>query len=607
MTHRINKPVVIGREGLAYYPVRGTGLRTQPRDGPAWWEVSWRWRQEVSFVLLQPGHAWLLWGDFVWLCDRFAHRDDLGGTRANSPGPPFARRLAVACGSKASVGDRRSPLHLTIRSDIAGVAMRAETIGVLAGPTARRRRRSGLNPRMLVEGLLRLGDLAVVGVAGAVASALRFAGTEQPDVATAALLIGLLAAANVFAWLKIYDVERFTQLSHQLPRLFAGWAVTIGGVLAVLYGMKSAGDLSRLWVGYWFVAGAAGFVLWRVLVKHVILGAQARGQLRRNLVLVGEGHLMADCLGRMGSPMAPPFSVCAALVTDGAPVPLPPGCRSIGDLAELESVAREVEADQVILAVPLGRTEEILSLVRRLKNLPIELSLYPDAVGAGLPLAGLPRLGDAPLIQLMQRPLDGWRYVLKSVEDRALAALLLVASSPLLALIAVTIRLTSPGPVLYRQLRHGFNGELISVVKFRTMYADACDAADASEVRQATLDDLRVTPVGRLLRRASLDELPQLLNVLRGEMSLVGPRPHAVAHDYYYSQLIDGYLARHRVKPGITGWAQVNGYRGETKTIDEMRKRIELDLDYIEKISIPFDLRIMLKTIVNVLFSRNAY
>jgi Undecaprenyl-phosphate glucose phosphotransferase len=477
---------------------------------------------------------------------------------------------------------------------------------VLGSHMPRSRRRSGTNARTAIDGLVRFGDVAVVAGSGLLASRLRFADIALPDITTAALLIGVLFAGAIFPLLKLYDVERFTQLDHQLPRLLSGWAVTVGSVLGALYGIKSTEDLSRLWVGYWFLAGCGGFATWRLLVKYAIQAAQARGCLRRKLVLVGYSGLMADCLGRLGVNDRG-VKVAAALVLDEKPVALPGGCLRLRGLAEVNAAIPAIDADQVILTVPLGQTGEIAALLRRLKHLPLEISIYPDIIGAGLPICGLTRLADMPLVQLVKRPLDGWSYFWKNFEDRLLAVALLLLMAPFLAAIIVAIKLTSPGPVLYRQVRYGFNREPILVFKFRTMYKDHCDAPNATEIRQATRDDSRVTPFGRFLRRNSLDELPQLLNVLCGEMSLVGPRPHAMAHDDYYSQLIDDYLARQRVKPGITGWAQVNGLRGETRNLDEMCRRIELDLEYIERWSLLLDLCILLRTVFGGFGGRNAY
>jgi Undecaprenyl-phosphate glucose phosphotransferase len=199
--------------------------------------------------------------------------------------------------------------------------------------------------------------------------------------------------------------------------------------------------------------------------------------------------------------------------------------------------------------------------------------------------------------------LSGWNLVLKNAEDRLVGALLLLLGSPLLALIALAIKLDSRGPVFFRQRRYGFNNNAIVVWKFRTMRDQP---EDETVVPQATRNDPRVTAMGRILRRTSLDELPQIFNVLRGEMSLVGPRPHAVAHNEQYATVIDDYLSRHRVKPGITGWAQVNGLRGETDTPEKMRQRVQHDLYYIDNWSFWFDLKILALTPFAAM-NRNAY
>jgi Undecaprenyl-phosphate glucose phosphotransferase len=208
------------------------------------------------------------------------------------------------------------------------------------------------------------------------------------------------------------------------------------------------------------------------------------------------------------------------------------------------------------------------------------------------------------MLNVFEKPLAGWNYIVKILEDRVLAAGILVLIMPLLLLLAGLIKLDSRGPVLFRQKRYGFNNEVIDVFKFRSMYIDRCE--DRSVV-QATKHDPRVTRIGRILRRTSLDELPQFLNVLMGSMSIVGPRPHAVAHNEQYSRLIDEYLARHRVKPGITGWAQVNGLRGETETLEKMEQRVRYDLYYIENWSLLFDIRIILRTLFVGFSHPNAY
>lgn len=215
-------------------------------------------------------------------------------------------------------------------------------------------------------------------------------------------------------------------------------------------------------------------------------------------------------------------------------------------------------------------------------------------------------LSQQPSLQLVRSPTEGWHYLAKAACDRSLALVGLVFALPLLALIATAILLTSKGPVLYRQRRLGFNEAPFDVYKFRSMYIDLCDAPEATEVRQAKQGDPRITPLGRILRRTSMDELPQLINVLKGDMSLVGPRPHAIAHDRYYSRIIDGYAARYRVKPGLTGWAQVNGYRGETDTVEKMTARIRFDLYYIEHWSLLLDAKILLISLMSGFIHKEA-
>ncbi|MGD9511982.1 MAG: exopolysaccharide biosynthesis polyprenyl glycosylphosphotransferase, partial [Geminicoccaceae bacterium] len=244
-----------------------------------------------------------------------------------------------------------------------------------------------------------------------------------------------------------------------------------------------------------------------------------------------------------------------------------------------------------------------LDCFEKLRHLPVDVRLSPDLPDLGLDGHGVTELAGIPLLRVFDRPLAGWSRLAKWIEDRLLAMAVLLLSAPVILGVAAAIRLTSPGPVLYRQRRYGFDNQAIEVLKFRTMYAGAEDERAPTTRR----GDPRVTPIGRFLRRTSLDELPQFLNVLRGQMSIVGPRPHAVAHNERFATLIDGYLARHRVKPGITGWAQIHGLRGEAETLARMHERVRYDLHYIENWSILLDLRIIFRTLLVGFSHPNAY
>jgi putative colanic acid biosynthesis UDP-glucose lipid carrier transferase len=445
---------------------------------------------------------------------------------------------------------------------------------------------------------MRLADLCLVALAGAVAAQFRFPFDETPGILDASLVLGTLVAAHVLPLLGVYDLQRLGRVHRQVPRLLAAWLLTIGAVLVFLYAIHAAHEVSRLWIGYWLLLGASGLIASRLLLQ----GPFARrifGRLDHRVALVGQMAPVDTCVRSLGAHQASLRVDLTAL----SPHDL---SGAWAELDLLEKRLTEHEIDQVVLAGP-SLDPMLEKVLERLRQLPVEVAWAPQPVAAGAPVLGADLLGQQPLVLLQRRPIDGWRYLAKEGFDRTLALLALILLSPLLLLIAGAIKLSSPGPVFYRQPRYGFDREVIKVFKFRSMYSDRCDPADETQVRQAVRGDPRITPLGRLLRRTSLDELPQLLNVIRGDMSLVGPRPHPLACDRHYAQLIDGYLRRHRVKPGITGWAQVNGYRGETETLQKMQKRIEHDLHYIENWSLLLDVRIICTTVLTAFHSDHVY
>jgi Undecaprenyl-phosphate glucose phosphotransferase len=280
----------------------------------------------------------------------------------------------------------------------------------------------------------------------------------------------------------------------------------------------------------------------------------------------------------------------------------------LGTVDDLVEFARRTRLDLVIFTLPVTAEQRILQMLRKLSVLPIDIRLSAHMAKLRLRPRSYSYIGSVPVLDLFDKPIAHWDLVLKWVFDKIVGWALLIGLSPLLLLTALAVKLDSRGPVLFRQKRFGFNNELIEVFKFRSMHVDE---ADQGAARLVTKGDPRVTRVGRFIRKTSLDELPQLLNVvLFGNLSLVGPRPHALqakAADRLYDQVVDGYFARHRVKPGITGWAQIHGWRGETDTQEKIQKRVEHDLHYIENWSLFLDLRILLKTPGSLLNVKNAY
>ena len=365
---------------------------------------------------------------------------------------------------------------------------------------------------------------------------------------------------------------------------------------------------SRLWVVLWFAYGFVGLFATRMLLRHQVRRWQQAGRLARNVAIVGTGphgkRLIEHMTGHR-SEAERIVGVFTDLRRDADSISTVAGYPVLGGIDDLVETARRGSIDQVIVALPCSAEQRILDLMKTLRSLPIDVRLCPDMISFHLADRSVSHVGGVPMLNVFEKPLTGWGLILKGMEDRLLAGLILFLISPLLLVIAALIKLDSRGPVLFRQKRYGFNNEVIEVLKFRSMYTDLCSVD--SHVPQATKHDPRVTRVGRFLRRTSLDELPQFMNVLTGNMSIVGPRPHAVAHNEQYAGVIDEYLARHRVKPGITGWAQVNGLRGETETLEKMQQRVRYDLYYIDNWSLLFDLRIIFRTLFVGFSDPNAY
>jgi len=378
--------------------------------------------------------------------------------------------------------------------------------------------------------------------------------------------------------------------------------------LTIAFSLKVTDIYSRLWI-YSFTASSIALVsMNRVLLCRLLQSLSRHRVIGRSMVVLGTGPQAERFLQRIGK-VKPFFTEIGGVYAldpraaaerseiEGHPV--------TGEVSALLSDVRRGRVDDVVVAMPWSEDAELNAAIDRLKELPVNVYISTDLIGYQLafrPAFG--QLSELPLFEVVQRPISGWSSLLKVLEDYTIAGLLLLILSPLLIAIAVAIKLDSPGPVFFMQRRLGFNNKEFEIYKFRSMYHR--EHPD-SEVRQAQRNDPRITRVGRIIRRTSLDELPQLLNVLNGTMSLVGPRPHALRHNEDFGRQIRGYFARHKVKPGITGWAQVNGLRGETETLSKMEARVAHDVYYAENRSLLFDLRILMLTAFVGFVHRNAY
>ena len=413
------------------------------------------------------------------------------------------------------------------------------------------------------------------------------------------IVLSVLGSVPVYILLRVYHKRH--GYSAGLVRLLAGWLTLLAGLGGIAYLSQSSHSYSADILVNWALLGFLVQALAYLPLRYLANLHARRLRDTRSAVIVGSSALAYELAERLSAPKRVPL---AGLVGTRRGMQTRDGRFPVlGHLDELREIIVRHGVHRVYIALPLEEVPHIEALYVDLLDLNVDVVWIPDFGSMLLLNQSVAQIEELPAIYLNESPLSSYPAAVFSKEllDRSLALLAIVALSPLLLACATAVKLSSPGPVLFRQPRHGCNGEVIEVWKFRSMRLH-----DDQVVKQATRDDPRITPFGRFIRRTSIDELPQLFNVLRGEMSLVGPRPHAVTHNDYYSDKILAYMARHRIKPGITGLAQVSGHRGETETLEKMQQRVEQDLAYINHWSLWLDIKILLKTPFT-LFSRNIY
>jgi Undecaprenyl-phosphate glucose phosphotransferase len=418
------------------------------------------------------------------------------------------------------------------------------------------------------------------------------------------------SAVIAFQRLELYDVAALRTRVQQLTRLTLAWTVVFLIAFAIAFFAKFDGVYSRVWAASWFGSGLLLLFAGRLGLSALVRRWTQQGRLVRRTVIVGGGAPGEVLIRALEAQRDSDLQICGVF-DDRADDRSPPrvaGVPKLGTVSDLVEFARRTRIDLLLVSLPITAEERVLQMVRKLWVLPVDLRLAAHMSRLRFRPRAYSYIGNVPVLDIFDRPIADWDVVLKWLFDRLVGGLLLAAAAPVMALVALAITLDSRGPIFFKQRRYGFNNELIEVYKFRSMYAEA---ADPTAAKLVTRDDPRVTRVGRFIRKTSLDELPQLINVaIWGNLSLVGPRPHAVhakAANALYDQVVDGYFARHRVKPGITGWAQVNGWRGETDTPEKIQRRVEHDLYYIENWSVLFDLYILAKTPFALLKTESAY
>lgn len=406
--------------------------------------------------------------------------------------------------------------------------------------------------------------------------------------AIGATLIVLINSRN-----ETYRSWRGHLATHLLAKLATTWLLTGSAVAAYIIFSHQGSYFSRLWLGMWWCGSYLFALTARVLIYFFLGKLNSVSNRKTTILAIGPRETALEIEKKL---KRTPWFGYQIIKT--------------AKLNELLAYSNEVlegalkGIDEIWITTPIQNGLQLNDISHKLGNCFLDIRYIPDIRDVRLLSHKVELLAGFHAINLSASSAVGSNTFIKRLEDLFLGSLILTLTLPFMLIIAITIKSTSKGPVLFRQKRHGMNGKTIEVYKFRTMYANV---ESCNLVKQATRNDLRVTPFGAFLRKTSLDELPQFFNVLQGHMSIVGPRPHAITHNEYYSDLVESYMRRHKVKPGITGWAQVNGYRGETDTINKMRKRVEYDLFYIENWSLWFDIEIIILTAISFLKHKNAY
>lgn len=427
---------------------------------------------------------------------------------------------------------------------------------------------------------------------------------------TAAVFAVAACAVISFQAAEIYDVQAFRGQLRQMTRIASSWAFVFLLFIGASFFAKVGDVISRVWLSAFFFTGLAVLFADRIVLRALVRRWAREGRLDRRTIIVGSDENGENLIRALNAQDDSDIQILGVFDdrNDSRALDTCAGKPKLGKIDDIVEFARRTRIDLVLFALPISAETRILDMLKKLWVLPVDIRLSAHTNKLRFRPRSYSYLGEVPTLDVFEQPITDWDMVLKAAFDRVVGAIILLLLSPVMAIIALAIKLDSPGPVLFLQKRFGFNNERIDVYKFRSLYHDQADPAAAKMV---TKGDKRVTRVGRFIRRTSLDELPQLFNVVfKGNLSLVGPRPHAVQsklQSRLYDEAVDGYFARHRVKPGMTGWAQINGWRGEVDSEEKIQKRVEFDLYYIENWSVLFDLYILFKTPFALIKGENAY
>ncbi len=510
---------------------------------------------------------------------------------------PINARSMLDAVANAPAG--RPPVERRRRLSLAALAVASEKVGNAYSP-------------IVIAGVVRVVDfvlVSLVGIALYFAYVVPLSGFRW-EYLTA--IFGMTAAAVIcFQAADIYQVQVFRGQLRPLTRMVSSWTVVFLLFIGVSFFAKLGGEISRLWLSAFFVVGLSVLITERLVLRALVRGWARHGRLDRRTIIVGSDQNGEQLVQALKIQVDSDIHVLGVFDdrNDSRALETCAGSPKLGKVDDIVEFARRTRVDLVLFALPITAETRILEMLKKLWVLPVDIRLSAHTNKLRFRPRSYSYLGKVPTLDVFEAPITDWDLVMKGLFDHIVGGIILLLALPVMALVAIAVKLDSKGPVLFRQKRFGFNNERIDVLKFRSLDHAQADPLAAKVV---TKNDPRVTRVGRFIRKTSLDELPQLFNVVfKSNLSLVGPRPHAVQgklQSRLFDEAVDGYFARHRVKPGITGWAQINGWRGEIDNEEKIQKRVEFDLYYIENWSVLFDLYILLRTPLALMTkNENAY
>jgi putative colanic acid biosynthesis UDP-glucose lipid carrier transferase len=418
-----------------------------------------------------------------------------------------------------------------------------------------------------------------------------------------ALLISLFLTFVIFQKMGIYTSWRGKSKFSRFRVIFVSWSFVVILMMIAAALTKGTADYSRVWFFSWAMASFVYLTVYRQVLDLVLSYSRRQGWNHKGIIIFGAGELGQKVAGRLEEADWVGFKVLSFFDDQSNIAETTINGVAVKETSQLITFLSDNDVKELWIALPFKDEERVKKLIYELRHISISIKFIPDIFGFRLLNQDVYEVAGIPVVQLNGTPMQGVNRLVKELEDRFLSLIIILLISPVMLIIAILIKLESKGPILFKQIRNGWDGKEIKVYKFRSMGVDA----EKEGFKQATKNDNRITKLGAFLRKTSLDELPQFFNVLQGRMSIVGPRPHVVSQNEAYKDQVDYYMQRHRVKPGITGWAQINGFRGETDTLEKMSKRVEFDLYYIENWSLWFDIKIIMMTIAKGFINKNAY